>query len=287
MICHLRNIRSDPQGYEALAGLATETEELRYGSVEVSFASVSWFDANMSAALGAILAAILDRYNTVSIVDLSWGQQSILERNGFLGGFGYALPTAWGDTVIPYFRFKISEANRFYDYLEEHLPSKGLPEMTSAFALRFQQSLGEIFINTQTHSQSALGVFVCGQFFPAKQRLDITIADAGITIPGNVSQRFNVAIAPVAALRWALVEGHTTKKNTPGGFGLKLLRQFVMQNRGRIQIASGAAFWEYDATHERIVPLREKFPGTAVTLEVNTADTTLYDSDSAEEARTI
>lgn len=279
MIYRLSNIKSDSQGYESLAQLASDAGELHYGLLELSFVSVKWFDANMAAALGAVLAGIRDRYNAVSIVDLPWSLQSILERNGFLSGFGHVLPSEWGDTVIPYARFKTSEANRFYDYLEEYLPSRGLPEMTSAFALRFQQSLGEIFINAQTHSQSKLGVFVCGQFFPTKQKLHITIADAGITIPGNVSLRFNRKVPPIVALRWALEEGHTTKQGTPGGVGLRLLRQFVALNGGRLQIASSRAFWKFDAVNEEFVQLSEQFPGTVVTLEVNTADTKLYDSD--------
>lgn len=286
MTHRLTDIRSDAGGYESLAKLAAETADLRYGSLDLSFASVSWFDANMAAAMGVVLATIRDRYNTITIVDLGKGQESILERNGFLSEFGYPAPSVWSGTVVPYIRFKTSEANRFYDYLEEHLPSKGLPEMTSDFALKFQQSLGEIFINAQTHSGSELGVFVCGQFFPTKQRLDITIADAGITIPGKVGQRFKREVPPINALKWALVEGHTTKEGTPGGVGFKLLKQFVAQNQGRIQIASGGAFWEFHAGCENFVGLAEQFPGTAVTLEVNTADTKRYESADAEELRT-
>lgn len=286
MIHRLTDIRSDVRGYESLAKLAAETADLRYGALELSFASVSWFDANMASAMGAVLATIRDRYNTITIVNLAKRQESILERNGFLDDFGYSVPNVWGETVVPYIRFKNFEANRFYDYLEEHLPSKGLPEMASDFALKFQQSLGEIFINAQIHSGSELGLFVCGQFFPTKQRLDITIADAGITIPGKIAQRFKRAVPPIGALQWALIEGHTTKEGTPGGVGLKLLRQFVTQNQGRMQIASGGAFWEFHAGRENFFALAEKFPGTAVTLEVNTADTKRYESADAEELRT-
>jgi len=285
MIHRLNNVRSDLLGYGSLALLAAESEELRNSQLELSFVSVSWFDANMSAALAAVLARILDRYNTLSIVDLSEAQRSILERNGFMSNFGYAAPSTWGSTIVPHRRFERSQATEFYEYLEEYLPGKGLPEMTNDFSLRFQQSLGEIFINAQIHSQSELGVFVCGQFFPTKQRLDITIADAGVGIPRKVSERFNRNVPAVAALRWALVEGNTTKQGTPGGVGLKLLCQFVAQNRGKLQIASGGAFWEFGGGPERFVSLSDPFPGTAVTLEVNTADTNPYDSDDEDNVR--
>lgn len=276
MIYRLPDIQSNHAGFNALAGLATATGELAYDRLELSFTGVSWFDANMAAPLGGVLARILDRYNTVSIVDLAWGQRSILERNGFLGDFGYPTPAAWAGTVLPFTRFKQTDANRFYDYLDEHLPGKGMPNMTSGFSLRFQQSLGEIFINAQTHSDSTLGVFVCGQFYPTKRRLDISIADAGLTIPGRVNRRFGLRVSPLKALRWALVEGHTTKENEPGGVGLKLLHQFVDQNGGCMQIASGGAFWQFCRDQEEFHTIEQVFPGTVVNLEINTGDNQLY-----------
>jgi hypothetical protein len=287
MIQRLRNVIGDARGHETLARLAADTAELRDAVLELSFASVSLFDPNMSAGLGAVLSRTLDRNNTLSIVDLSPRQQSILERNGFLNGFGDVRPDSWGSTIVPYMRFERSEANRFYDYLDKHLPGKGLPAMSNEFSLRFQQSLGEIFINAQIHSQSELGVFVCGQFFPTTQRLDITIADAGIGIPGRVSERFKIEVPPVAALRWALEEGHTTKRGTPGGVGLKLLLQFVALNRGKLQIASGRAYWEFAAGQGRFVALDEQYPGTVVTLGINTSDTRLYGAENTLHSRQL
>lgn len=273
----LTNVTSDCAGFDALAALAENTGQMEYASIEVSFSGVTWFDANMAAPLGVVLARILDRYNTLSIVDVPWGQQSILKRNGFLVNFGYPA-TVFGSrgTVLPYERFRSKDANRFYDYLYEYLPGKGLPEMTSDFSVRFLQSLGEIFINSQTHAESNLGVFICGQFYPLKQRLDISIADAGITIPGKIKQRFGVRPPAVKALRWALTEGNTTKEDSPGGVGLKLLRDFIALNGGRLQIASGKAFWQFQHGKENFLELKHEFPGTVVNLEVYTADTNSY-----------
>lgn len=275
MIYRIPNIGGNRDGFDALAELAMAASDLEYSSLELSFAAVTWFDANMSAPLGAVLSRIQDRYNTVSIVDIK-EKRSILRRNGFLEGFGYAAPRELGSTILPYRRFKTTESNRFYEYLDTHLPGKGIPEMTSDLALRFQQSLGEIFINSQTHSDSALGVFVCGQFYPPRQRLNISLADAGVSIPGRISRSFGIRAGHVKALRWAMMEGNTTKKNAPGGVGLKLIRDFISLNGGRFQIASGKAFWEFSAGREEIVKLNAEFPGTAVNLEVNTHDEHLY-----------
>lgn len=276
MIVRLTDVRTSLDGFNAIASLAGATEHLKYETLELNFSGVSWFDANMAAPLGAVLARVLDRYNSVSIVDLAWGQRSILQRNGFLGGFGYTAPNHYAGTIMPYARFKTIDINRFYDYLDEHLQGKGMPEMTTDFSLRFQQSLGEVFINAQTHSDSELGLFICGQFFPTKQRLDISMADAGITIPGRISRRFKMRVNHLKALRWALVEGNTTKEDTPGGVGLKLLRQFVDRNGGCFQIASGGAFWQFKRGKEEFQELGYQYPGTVINLEVYTADTKSY-----------
>jgi hypothetical protein len=149
--------------------------------------------------------------------------------------------------------------------------------MSTGLGKRFQQSLFEVFENSAFHSGSTLGVFVCGQFFPLKQRVDITIADAGITIPRKVNETFKWNLTPEDAIRWALREGSTTKRDAqPGGVGLKLLRDFVALNQGRLQIASGSAYWELNGGTESLQSLPNPFPGTVVNLEVNTADGRRY-----------
>ncbi len=125
-------------------------------------------------------------------------------------------------------------------------------------------------MNTETHSDSALGVFVCGQHYPAQQRLVLTIADAGVTIPARIAKRFGRNLSPVHALEWAMTKGHTTKQGTPGGIGLKLLRDFAREQRGEVWIASGRAFWELQSGVEKFSELDDPFPGTVVTLKIPT-----------------
>jgi hypothetical protein len=48
------------------------------------------------------------------------------------------------------------------------------------------------------------------------------------------------------AIEWALQEGNTTRKGSvPGGLGLKLIREFIAMNKGRIQIVSDRGYWEF------------------------------------------
>ncbi len=272
MTVSLTNFKSAFDGFNALSHLADVTGGLGHASLEVSLASLSELDPNMAAPLGAVLTTIKDRSNTICIVDVPSLPLTVLEKNGFLRHFGYPASEMLSGTALPYTQFPATDIHRFYDYLDLHLPSKGLLEMTSDFTLKFQQILGEVFVNAETHADSSLGVFVCGQFYPHQQRLVLSIADAGVTIPQRVNRRFKIDWPPLRTLRWALVEGNTTKEGTPGGVGLKLLRDFISANRGYVQIASGQAFWQYRADAEEFRELDHVLPATVVTVEVDTAN---------------
>jgi len=278
MIFPLPNVKCDFDGFNALSHLANETADLTHGTLEVSLAALSGFDSNMAAPLGAVLTTIRDRSNTISIIDVPPMLLGVLGKNGFLPSFGYPHTEATSTTAIPYKHFRVTDIQYFYDYLDLHLLGKGLPDMTSDFMLQFQQILGEVFVNAETHADSSLGVIACGQFYPNQQRLVLSIADSGVTIPERVNRRFNINWPPIRALRWALVEGNTTKKDTPGGVGLKLLCDFVSANHGRVQIASGQAFWHSQAGAEEFKVLDHVLPATVVTVEVDTANWPLSDS---------
>lgn len=278
MILYLPTIHSDRDGYASLAELAHATAKLIADRLELDFSRVSFLDANMAAPLGAVLAAIADRFNAVEIVNIPQMVERILRKNGFLTQFRYLPLDDNNRTTIPFKRLQLTDEGLFEDYLQRHLKGKGIPQMTEGLGKVFKQKLFEVFQNAVIHSESELGIFVCGQFFPQLQKLDLTIADAGIGIRENVRRYFgDPKIASVPAIRWALQEGHTTKKGKqPGGLGLKFLHDFARLNKGRIHIVSRFGFYEFNAGQESFAKLEHDFPGTTVTLEVNTADTSAY-----------
>jgi hypothetical protein len=120
-------------------------------------------------------------------------------------------------------------------------------------------------------------VFVCGQFYPQLQRLDLTVADAGVGIRSNVRRHLGQNISSVEAIRWALQAGNTTKTGSqPGGVGLKFLTDFIELNAGKIQIVSRFGLYECNKGADGFLKLTGDFPGTVVNLEINTADTKAY-----------
>lgn len=287
MIYYLPTIRSSQEGYEQLAELAKATDKLRASRLEFDLSRVAFLEANMAAPLGAVLARVADRFNAVEVVNVPELVERILRKNGFLTHYRYQPIEDEYLSTIPYRRLQRSDEGLFEDYLQQHLKGKGIPRMSEGMGKVFKKKIFEVFQNAVIHSESALGIFACGQFFPQKQRLDLTIADAGVGIRTTVRRVLGPKINSVEAIRWALKEGNTSKTGPqPGGLGLKLLHDFVSLNKGKIQIASRFGFYQFDGGKESFSKMTGDYPGTAVTIEVNTADTCAYrlSSELAQES---
>jgi len=290
MIHYLPTIKSEKNGFAHLAELAAETDEVYNSVVELDFSRCGFFDANMAAPLAAVLTLLsVERFNRVEIVNIQTAIKNILCKNRFLVPYGYDPVLDANQTALPFIRLQLKDENSFADYLNKHLNGKGIPRMTKAMGKMFRQSVFEVFQNVVIHSGSELGVFICGQFYPQVQRLDLTIADAGIGIRTNVRRYLqNNKLSSVAALKWALQAGNTTKTGTqPGGVGLKFLKDFIELNRGKIQIASRYGFYEYNNGAESFSKLTADLTGTAVNLEINTGDTHTYKLSSEISSKDI
>ncbi len=282
MIHYLPTVKSQKEGFDHLAEIADAARDLFNDRLELNLSRCGFFDANMAAVLGAVLSKIAaDGFNEIEIVKVPMPIQQILCKNGFLVAYGYDRVEDINQTTLPLRRIQLSDKGLFAAYLARHMQGKGIPRMTHAMGKRFRQSIFEIFQNAVIHSESQLGIFVCGQFYPQLQRLDLTIADPGIGIRTNVRRYLGQKLSSVNAIRWALKERHSTKQTgQPGGFGFKILHEFIALNGGKIQIASRYGFYEYTNNSETFLKLTADLPGTVVNLEINTGDTHAYQLSS-------
>ena len=180
-------------------------------------------------------------------------------------------------TTIEYKRFEAKDERYFAAYIEEHLVGKGMPKMSTGLQKKFRESIFEILSNAVIHAETKLGIFACGQFFPKGRRLEFSIADLGIGMRENIKKRRGLDLTAEEAIKWATEGNNTTKTgNIPGGLGLKLLRDFVGLNKGRIQIVSDAGYWEQAQGAVTTKKFEQAFPGTVVNLEINAADPQSY-----------
>lgn len=278
MKLYVGTIRSDCGGFDAIADIAVKTKNVRLDSVEFDLSSCSFFEANMAAPLYAVIARLRDELNDVTIANVPAGVCTILRKNKFLSIFNRPELTDTNQTTLPFKILKLTAGDQFNDYLDAYMRGRGIPTMSEALTKRFRQSLFEIFLNATIHSQSKTGIFVCGQFYPSKHRLDFTIADAGVGIRENVRRYTQKPkLNSCKAIEWAMTEGNTTKTgNQPGGLGLKLIKDFIQMNGGKIQTVSRFGYYEFSVSGESLQKMHNDFPGTCINIEINTEDTSSY-----------
>lgn len=265
-------------GFEAVVQLHEMTKDCLFDDIQIDMKQATWFDADMCAAFGAILYHIGDRLNSIHLTSIPRNVEKILSKNGFLSHYGREqIPDNWG-TTIPYRRFAAKDDRYFAAYVEEEFVRRSeMPKMSSGLVKKFRESVFEIFSNAVIHSQTRLGIFSCGQYFPNRNTLDFSVADLGIGIRKNVQDNLGLDLSAEDAIEWATQGTNTTKRGRiPGGLGLKLLYEFVQLNRGQLQIVSDTGYWCLGRDGAQKIPLKGSFPGTAVNIEINTSDVRSY-----------
>lgn len=274
MVHQLQDLCNDSEGFERLGKLAAKSKDLFADKLILDMSQVNFLAANMASPLGAILARVSDNFNRIKIKKLNENVQEILQKNRFLVQYGYEPIPDFYRTTMRYNRLSLA-AGEFKEYIFQQFDSNRFPGISETATRVFCKKVFEIFQNSALHSRSETGVFVCGQYFPTKDQLEFTITDMGIGVRDSVRGYFeNSGIGSIPALRWALKPHKTTRSNSgPGGLGLTELQKFARLNKGKIQIVSRCAFYEfYPHGRERFFQLTTDFPGTAVTIQVNTAD---------------
>ncbi|WP_186030901.1 ATP-binding protein [Burkholderia gladioli] len=271
-------VRSDKAGFSEIAGITDATAKLTFGYLAINFSNCSFFDANMAAPLSAALERVKSQENIVEIVGLRSNVKTILCKNRFLCEYGFRRISDNNKTALPYTCFDLTQSKGFWNYLSAHLDRDEMPIMSNELEKKFRQSILEMFQNCVMHSSATSGVFVCGQFYPHDKRLKLTISDGGIGIRTSARKvPTNKMISSVDAIKWALKEGNTSKSGSePGGFGLKLLQEFVELNKGKVQVVSRYGYYEFDGSHAKFEKMTGDLQGTTVNLEINTDDKKAY-----------
>ena len=279
LISQLHNIHHSLRSFSELVQFLAIKENYQDKHIEIDMSHVNWMAADMCAVLGAALHHLTERSNTFELINMKPEIEVALSKNGFLSYYGGSSMLDIHGSTIAYKRFDIDDERSFSKYIDKYLINHPeLPSMSPKLHKKFSESIFEMFNNAVQHSKSEMGVFSCGQLFPHKHRLNFTIVDLGIGIRQNVKDKLNLNLTAENAIDWATSDNNTTKRAqpSPGGLGLKLLREFIDINGGDIQIVSDAGYWQRREKHTNIHRLRSRFPGTIIALEFNTADSHSY-----------
>lgn len=274
-ISFLENINTSPESYKQIIALYDSNKMDSWNDIQVVFDN--WFAANMSAVLGAVLDQLQNSFNKITFDFRLESIRDILSKNGFLSHFGFPSLSDTNQTTVPYLKLDPKESRFFQNYITSKLLSRAeLPIMSAALKKKIAESIYEIFVNAQIHSQTPF-IYSCGQFYPQKHIIEFTVVDRGIGFKGSISHRFGKNLTSMQAIRWAVSDMHSTKIGVSGGLGLSILREFIQKNKGKFQIISGDTFYQYDVNGEKTENFDLSFPGSIINLQFRTDDSFSYD----------
>ena len=268
----LQSVNDDYNGFQQLIRLFGAFNDCLFENINIHLRQ--FFSANMSAPLGAILD-LLSKQNNITL-QAEGPIQTILQKNNFLSYYGY--PSAWDSnkTTIQYIRFKRNESEAFAQYLNTKLLNRPeLPRFTPKAQMAIAQVILEIFTNAGLHTKTDY-IYTCGQFFPNKHCIDFSIVDTGAGIKNTVNSGTGKTLNAIDAIKWALVDGNTTKRGVPGGYGLTILQNFLHLNGGCLQIISNDGYYKDSNGRQNTFFFRGEFPGTVLNLQIKTDDDNLY-----------
>jgi hypothetical protein len=275
----LHKIRSDFDGYNSLISLYHYLLGQNDSEIILDFIETEWFEANLSAVLGAICVLVEEQGSKMTVSNINPVLLKVLCRNLFLCEFGYDKLEEDLGTIITYRKFTPYEDIEFMDYIRNELLSKpDFPKHSKLLGKKINESIFELFENARTHGHCKK-IYTCGQYYPNKKtkRLDITIVDMGKTIKTNVNEYLKQNLSGSEAIEWALEYGHTTKTGTvSGGLGLDIIFEFIKLNNGKIQIISSDGYWEYRRGIIEKKLFEDPFPGTIANIEFNLDDDKSY-----------
>jgi hypothetical protein len=268
----ITNIDNSFESYQRFINFYEENKDKSLDNIHIELHQ--WFAANMSATLGALLDLLAKNFNDFSF-SIPQKIEQVLLKNDFLTFYGKNREVDVNHTTIRFQKLSPNQSKYFKMYvIDELIGRTELPKMSDAVKEKIVESIYEMFVNAQIHSETE-NIYTCGQFFPTKNAIEFTIVDTGIGIKNKVNNYFNSNLSAIQAIKWAIINAHSTKDVT-GGIGLALLKEFIDKNKGKMQIISDSGFYEFGKDGEKSQEFIGKFPGTIINLQFNTNDNSNY-----------
>lgn len=280
-----RNINDEHGDYDYLFDLCDQLHDIRDSDVIFNFTGCGFLRQNAVVVLGALVRLLQQRGNTVrfGLYTIQDKVRVNLEQNGFLHSLGLG-GSPWNGNSIPYREDDYMDGDDYADYLSEKWLGKGWINVSANLRDHIVLRVIEAYINVFDHAKSPIGVITCGQRYPNWYglrnwpELRITMADMGVGIPHTVREYLKQPEMSAAdALRWAFEPTKTTKdqNNFARGNGLKLLKSFMEDNHGKLEIYSENGYACIDDKGNRFENRSRSFQGTIVQITL-ICDTTRY-----------
>jgi hypothetical protein len=250
LILNIPTLNDGIQDFEELFLLHQRAISVDRDTITLDFSDCKFLRHNAVAFLGGLVRF---NQNCGKTVIINWDsiQEKVcanLRQNGF-----YTAHTGdgngWAGNSIPYREERLQDQNKFLEYLRDLWLAKGCANMDLDEDAQ-REILGkvvEIYVNACEHSDSQIGTFVCGQHYPRRGKLSLSLIDFGVGIPHRVRNHLNKPSMEASdAIEWAMAQGNSTcSKYVPRGTGLDALRNFVKEHEGKLEILSDRGYIVY------------------------------------------
>jgi hypothetical protein len=280
-----QNINDGQWDYDFLFDLCGQLRGIKDSDIIFDFTGCGFLRQNAVVILGALTRVLQQDGNTVRfrLSTIVERVRTNLEQNGFLYRLGLG-NTPWDGNSIPYREDRFMVEDDYADFLSEKWLGRGWINVSANLRDHIVSRVIEAYINVFDHAASPIGVITCGQHYPRMEELRITMVDMGVGIPHTVRAYLKQPQMSAAdALRWAFEPMKTTKDqdNFARGNGLKLLKSFMEENHGKLEIYSETGYVCIDDRGNRFENRQRSFQGTIVqiTLICDAARYTLAEED--------
>lgn len=237
--------------------------------VIINFSACRFLSPSAVAFLGGI-ARFIQYYSGVILFEWDTLPSNVLTnlaQNGFLSTFGFSYGP-WQGNSVPYREDKTRDHKAIMAYLKTQWLGREWVHVSQQLRDAIVGRVWEIYANAFEHGQSPIGVLSCGQRYPQKKELVLTVIDFGLGIPQTVRDFYDPTLGSDEALQWAFEQGNTTKPSTENrrGLGFELLKQFVKANHGRLEVFSHNGYALIDSNCETFKCRSGFFNGTVINI---------------------
>ena len=138
------------------------------------------------------------------------------------------------------------------------------------FVPAIEWAVYELVDNIQLHAETPVPGVLCAQFYPKRNRIDISICDMGRGIKASLEESIPIWGGHGSAISKALERGVTRDKKIGQGNGLAGSLEICRLNKGRFNIWSGDANFTVYKGEDRGFQKIPLIPGTGLFLSLDT-----------------
>lgn len=274
IILNIPTVNDDYEDFKNLFNIWNKVNniDLKEFVVVFDFTKCKFLRQNAVAFLGGIIRFIQHRGGNVSFRMSTFRKKvhNNLIKNGFLNTLGIDSSSEPGNSV-PYREDKISDPDNIINYLNNMWLGNNWIHISDKLKDYIVGKVWEIYANAFEHSNSPIGIFSCGQHYPTKQELKLTVIDFGVGIPNKVKDHFKYfTLKNSKCLEWAFKSGTSTNNQQnrgSRGLGLDFLKKFVKINNGKLEMFSGG-YVLIDKNNEKFLEPNFSFSGTIVNISL-------------------